>query len=246
MTTVPPTQIDAPAPVRWGLGDAVAGWLVAVSGAAILGAASISLAGYDQADVDAERLPLWLTLVQSPFLWFGFVGVPLFVAATKGRGFVADFRFRIRASDVGVGAVVGVVAQLVVVPLVTLPFLWLTDTDVDKLGEPAQKLADKVGGAPSVVLFVAIIAIGAPLAEEIFFRGLLLRSLENRLGSGWAIAISAMVFGITHFELLQLPALAAAGAIFAVLAVKTDRLGPAIVAHMAFNLTTVVHLIWIA
>lgn len=246
MTAVPEPQVDTPPSVRWGIGDAVGGWFVAVSGAAILGAASLAWAGYDQADVEAERLPLWLTLIQSPFLWFGFIGVPVLVAATRGRGFVEDFRFRIKPVDVGVGAVLGVIAQLVVVPLVTLPFLWLTDTDAAKLGEPAEKLADKVGGAPSVLLFVAIIAIGAPLAEEIFFRGLLLRSLENRFGSGLAIVLSSLVFGITHFELLQLPALAAAGLIFAVLAVKTDRLGPAIVAHMAFNLTTIVNLVWIA
>lgn len=244
--TVPSAELDAPSAVRWGMGDALAGWFIAASAAALLGAVSVALAGYDSQDVEADRLPLWLTLIQSPFLWIGFIGVPLFVAFTKGRGPRRDFGLHLQPIDVPVAAAVGVAAQLILVPLVSAPFIWLSNTDPDKLGEPAQKLADKVVGAPSITLLVLIVAIGAPVAEELFFRGLLLRSIQNRFGVAWAVAGSALAFGITHFQPVQLPALAAAGACFALLAVRTGRLGPAIVAHMAFNATTVIHLIWIA
>ena len=62
----------------------------------------------------------------------------------------------------------------------------------------------------------------------------------------WAVVATAVVFGATHFQPLQLLALAGAGAVFALLAVRFDRLGPAIIAHMAFNAVTVINLLWLA
>ncbi len=246
MTTVPFDTADPAQGPGWGLGDAVIGWVIALSAAALLGLASLALAGYDQADVDADRLPLWLTLLQSPFLWVGFIGVPVWAATTKGAGVVADFRLRIRAIDFPVAGGIGVFAQLAIVPLVTFPVLWLTGTDADKLGEPARQLGDKVSGPGGTLLFILVIVIGAPIAEELFFRGLVLRSLENRFGTVWAVIGSAVVFGATHFQPVQFPALTAAGVVFALVAVKTDRLGASMVCHMAFNATTVVNLLWIA
>jgi membrane protease YdiL (CAAX protease family) len=52
-----------------------------------------------------------------------------------------------------------------------------------------------------------------------------------------------VLFAATHFQLLQLPALALAGALFGVLAHRAGRLGPAIAAHIVFNMTAVVTLL---
>jgi membrane protease YdiL (CAAX protease family) len=59
----------------------------------------------------------------------------------------------------------------------------------------------------------------------------------------WGIAITSVLFAATHFQLLQLPALALAGALFGVLAHRAGRLGPAIAAHIVFNMTAVVTLL---
>ena len=75
-----------------------------------------------------------------------------------------------------------------------------------------------------------------------FFRGLLQRSLARRFGPVVAIAGSAVLFGLAHFELLQLPALILFGVVLAVLAHWTGRLGPGIVAHATFNAVTVLTL----
>ncbi len=45
---------------------------------------------------------------------------------------------------------------------------------------------------------VLIAVVGAPLVEELFFRGLLLRSIEKRLGWVWAIVGSSVFFGLAH------------------------------------------------
>ena len=151
---------------------------------------------------------------------------------------------RLKAVDVPLGVVCGLAAQWVLVPLVSLPVLWLSGKDFDELAEPARELGDKATTPGGVVLLIVLVVIGAPIAEELFFRGLLLRALEKRFDTTVAVIVSSVVFGITHFQALQFPALTAAGVVFALLVVRTDRLGPAIVAHMAFNAATVSVLVW--
>ncbi|WP_421121992.1 type II CAAX prenyl endopeptidase Rce1 family protein [Aquihabitans daechungensis] len=56
---------------------------------------------------------------------------------------------------------------------------------------------------------------------------------------------SSAFFALTHFQLLQFLPLVAAGAVFGYLVVRTGRLGPAIVAHMAFNFSTAAVLLWV-
>jgi uncharacterized protein len=72
-----------------------------------------------------------------------------------------------------------------------------------------------------------------------------LRAFERRLGTVAAVIASSAFFAATHGQPLQFPALFVAGILFAVLVLMTGRLGPAIIAHMAFNVTTVVLLLWL-
>ena len=108
---------------------------------------------------------------------------------------------------------------------------------------PARGLTDRATDPLGVALLVLIVGLGAPIVEEIFYRGLVLRSLERRFGSNWAIAGSAVVFGLSHFELLQLPALIMLGVILGILVKVTGRLGPAIATHLVFNMITVTVLV---
>ena len=86
-----------------------------------------------------------------------------------------------------------------------------------------------------------IVGVMAAVFEEIFFRGLLQRAfLKRGLHPVLAIGITSVFFGATHFQLLQLPGLVVAGAVFGTLAYRADRLGPAIAAHLTFNMVTVI------
>ena len=170
-------------------------------------------------------------------------GVPIWASRVKGTSLAADFRFRFRWVDLPLGLAAGAVTQLIVVPLVSWPVLLLSHKSSADLERPAHDLADKAHGNWGVLLFAVIVVVGAPLAEELFFRGLLLRSVQKRWSVGLAVPVAAVIFGATHFEALQFVALVAAGAVFGLLAVKADRLGPAIVAHMVFNGVAVFELI---
>ena len=52
-----------------------------------------------------------------------------------------------------------------------------------------------------------------------------------------------MAFGITHFQLVQLPALVLVGVVNGLLVLRTGRLGPALWSHAAFNAVTVAVLV---
>jgi len=233
--TAPP----ATRPVRWGLGDAAVGWLVGLFGGGIAGA--IVLAAADAEDFDALSLG-WVAVAQLG-LWIGLLGAPYLAARFKGNGMRRDFGLTATWSDAAVGGIAGLVGQFAIFWLVYLPMSLLTDVTPDEFSEPAQNMADKAGGALGVVLLVLIVGIGAPIVEEIFYRGLVQRSLVRRVGVRWGIALSSVLFGAAHFQLLQFPALALAGVLFGVLAHRAGRLGPAIAAHIVFNMTAVVTLL---
>ena len=227
-----PEGFASPAVPRWALGAAVIGWVGGLLCGTLLLVAWVALTGRDAAALSS------VAVAQVGF-WIGLLGAVVVVSRRGGTGDVAaDFGLRFRAVDVLVGGLSGFGAQVAVV-LLYLPFRSFFDSK--DLEQPARELADKAHGVTFVV-FALVIAVGAPVVEELFYRGLLLRSLQRYMASGPAVIVSGLVFGVTHFELLQLPALALVGVLFAVLAVRTGRLGPAIWAHIAFNATTVIAL----
>ncbi|HET7718775.1 MAG TPA: CPBP family intramembrane glutamic endopeptidase, partial [Acidimicrobiales bacterium] len=115
---------------------------------------------------------------------------------------------------------------------------WILDQGADDVSNEARELVDAASGGGILVL-VLVVCIGAPFAEELFFRGLLLRSVEKRWSMPVAAVASVLVFGLTHFQGIQLPALLLFGAVATLLVARTGRLGPAILCHVGFNAWTV-------
>ena len=112
----------------------------------------------------------------------------------KGSGSLAeDFGLRVERGDIGVGVVTGLLCQLVLVPAIYLPLQWAFGRQ--DISKPAKELAKTAHGTPYIGFAFAVI-IAAPVIEEVFFRGLLLRSLERRFGTRWAVAGSSVAFGI--------------------------------------------------
>jgi membrane protease YdiL (CAAX protease family) len=179
-------------------------------------------------------------------LWAGYAGVMVLVVRRKGTGdVVADLGLRISgAKDVGVGLAAGIASSLVLVNITYFLLLALgvfDQSDVDALSGPAQELADAVRG-PSFVVLALFVGIGAPVVEECFFRGFVQPAAIRRLGAVPGVAFTAMFFALAHFQALQFPGLAVFGLVVGVLAFRTGRLGPSIVAHIAFNGLTLLQL----
>ena len=80
--------------------------------------------------------------------------------------------------------------------------------------------------------------VGAPIVEELVYRGLLQRSFVGarsaRCRRCWR---GAAWFAIIHFRPVEYPGLFVAGLVFGMCAITTGRLGMSIVTHVAFNAT---------
>ena len=238
MTDAPAARPEADA-TRWGLGEAALGLLVANVAAVVIGVMILGAMGEADTDPDDYSLAL-VALLQIP-LWTGYLGAPLWAAARKGRGVVEDFGLRVKAVDIPVGLALGAATQVVLIPLLYLPIFWLIgDRD---LSEEARSLTDRADNPVGVVLLVLIVVVGAPIIEELFFRGLLLRALEKRWNATVGLVVSSLVFGAVHFQPLQTPALVLFGFVAGVLAIRTGRLGASIFAHVAFNAIAVATLL---
>jgi membrane protease YdiL (CAAX protease family) len=217
----------------WGLGDAAAGFLVGLLVSGLVAGLWAAVSG-------SNRLTLGALAASQAGLWVGLLGAPVLASRRKGSDDLGhDFGLRIRWSDSVLGVPVGVLCQLMLIPLIYLPLHDLVSRR--DLEAPVRRVTNRAHGVGFFVLAVVVI-VGAPLVEELFFRGLVLSSLQRRFGDGWAVAGSAVAFGLAHFEPLQLPALVALGVVLAVLALRTGRLGPGIFAHAAFNAVTIIAL----
>jgi membrane protease YdiL (CAAX protease family) len=187
-----------------------------------------------------EEIPLWAAALLQVPMWAGLLGAVLW-AGSKGGGVVQDFGVRMRWFDPFLGVAVGAFTQLLVLPLLYVPLLELLDVSRDELARPARELSERAEGTWGWVVLSLMVVVGAPLVEELFYRGLLLRSLEKRRWPAVAsVAGSAALFALLHFQPLQFAGLFVFGLVLAALSVGFGRLGPAVWAHVAFNASTVV------
>jgi uncharacterized protein len=89
-------------------------------------------------------------------------------------------------------------------------------------------------GTFQILIAVLAVAVSAPVVEEIFFRGLLYRSLRNRLPVVPAALAGGLLFGLVHitgYPLITLPVKAAFGVIACLLYERTGSIVPGIALH---------------
>jgi len=102
-------------------------------------------------------------------------------------------------------------------------------------GVPEQEdIAEGFGALPVQIL---LIAIAAPVSEELCFRGMLFGGLRNRYPRWIAAAIAALVFGALHAltGISAVPPLIAFGFILCLLYEKTGSIVPGVLLHMLNN-----------
>jgi membrane protease YdiL (CAAX protease family) len=246
---VTPPWWSPPDPRRWGLGDVGYGLLVAFGLQFVVGAiavlASVDLSG-EVDSVDDVELPLWGILLSIAAGWVGFIGWPLIATYVKGQASLArDFCLRFRPVDLGWGVLAGLAGFAVTAVMGALWQALSGEAAPDNSGF----LPESVSPGAALLLFVAI-AVVTPFAEELFFRGLLLRALEKRFNTQIAVVVSALVFGLLHFAgvtsasdlsefvvhgMFVSIVITGYGLIFAFVVARTGRLAPSIIAHMLIN-----------
>lgn len=89
------------------------------------------------------------------------------------------------------------------------------------------------------IIYFICIAIIPAITEEIAFRGVVLNFLRP-YGDGFAVLISAILFGLVHGNFVQIPFAFIVGLVCAVLVVKTNSIIPSILLHLLNNGTSVI------
>lgn len=214
--------------------DAVLTWCGAYVVGALLSSAVFALSGaQDSADLE----PGWLTAASSA-QWIPMVGAIWYLGTHFGVGNLsADFGLSFRPVDT-IGVPLGVITQLVLVRLVYVPLesLWPDTFALDKIEERARTTYESADGG-GLLLLLLVVVVGAPLVEELAYRGLLQGAFTRRVNDWIGVVVVAAWFAIIHFQPIEIPGLFVVGLVLGVCAARTGRLGLAVVTHLAFNAT---------
>ena len=251
------TAASTPEVARRGRAGANPGLGIAVVGLAssyLLG--EVSVAAFNAAShTTASTVTFGGDLTWFAGFWCGLVATALVAARSAPRSgriggdLATAFGLSVRIwPDLPVGVALGVAAQFLLVPLLELPLVPFVPHLFHRLGGPARSLTANVHGAGLVVLGV-LVCVGAPIVEELYFRGVLQRGLLGwfdkvapRIAIPGTVVIVGVIFGLVHFEALQLSALIGFGMLLSITAMVTGRLGTGMVAHAAFNSVTFISL----
>mgnify|MGYP001599549337 CR=1 FL=1 len=222
------------------------GWEIEVSAAhgAEIGRTAAQVAV--NAPLNDNRIPTGVVVALSIPLWLCLIAGPLWARAA-GLEWRRDLNWGFRGIDIPMGLGLGVLTQLAIIPLVYIPiFAIFGEQDVESA---ARNLIAAVDTPFDVAALILLTVIGAPIVEEILYRGLLHQGLVDmhldlgRTGLVLATTGSSLLFAASHFQAVQLPGLFAFAVVAASVMHRTGRLGTAIWTHVGFNLTAVVTLL---
>ncbi|MFN2608137.1 MAG: type II CAAX prenyl endopeptidase Rce1 family protein [Acidimicrobiales bacterium] len=181
-------------------------------------------------------------LVSQAGLWAGLLGAVGVVSRRYGTGRpLADFRVRVSWAVLGWGALMSLGARTAS-SIVAAPLVYSSP----RLAGSNDKVFKVFGVDSAGFVVVALLAVvGAPIVEELFFRGVVQGAFLDRLGTVGALALQAVLFGLAHFNPLYgwanvtvIVAIAAAGAVLGI-TVRLRGLGASMIAHACFNLVAV-------
>lgn len=118
------------------------------------------------------------------------------------------------------------------------PFLQSLKSTFDQLTEMVEKTYSqfmRIENEFDVVIVIAVVAVTPAICEEVMFRGYIQRSFELRFKKFGGALITALFFGLYHFNPFALIPLITLGLYFGYAAYKTDSIFTAIILHFINN-----------
>lgn len=225
----PPAEGSEPAdnwPWYFGLLALLVGLLGSFAASALLAGIWLLTGG----DTDDSAFIVIGTAAQSLI----FVLAVVMLARSRGPVSARDFGLRRAPLWPTVGKAVAIMASYLVILAVYNAIVHLSSDDTpDKLGANA--------GIFGMFCFAILVAVIAPIAEELFFRGMVFRSFANGIGVWGGAIASGVLFGALHIDsveserLLQVVPLALLGVMFALLYAWTGTLYSTIALHATNN-----------
>ena len=218
---------------RWGLLDVV----ITIVGALMIPVIILSVA----VSAGLPQHGSAILILGSVTVWLPLAGWPWLTTYLQGNGVRIDLGYVFRRVDLlwGIG---GGVACFVL----ATPVGWLTEHFFGSFDSAAGNAALQSNSPRWVlVLYAIMICVGAPLFEELAFRGLVFAAVAKRMARhqtsvrmvlGIAGLWSTMLFAGIHLELIRVPVLLVIGAVLSYLRARTGRVGSSVIAHAVNNI----------
>lgn len=200
-------------------------WLALVAAMAALAYGS-NLASDEGPDEDV--LFQWTTAVSSAVLYGVILSIVLAIARPIDRSVIGLRR------PATWKTAAGLVAAGFVVILVAAAVLNAAGLDAGDEQGLVPKSWEAGRAAPFVANFV-VIAIVAPIVEELLFRGVGFAVVRQYAGDVAAILVTAVLFGLAHGLFVALPVLALFGAVLATVRWRCGSIYPPMILHGIFN-----------
>ena len=138
----------------------------------------------------------------------------------------------------GLGSVLAVVALLprLMAASVFVFLEWVINGDISSLTMREDLFTTGLDTWYGILIMLVGVGVLAPIAEELFFRGLLYDWFRQKAGVVWAVILSSVLFGFAHFDSMIVVASALVmGVIMAIAYEKTKSLWITIFMHIATN-----------
>ncbi len=101
------------------------------------------------------------------------------------------------------------------------------------------KEANEAFFAGGIWVEIAASCVVVPIAEELLFRGVVLRRIRSFAGMAYGVIFSSILFGIVHVNLVQFVYAALLGMLLGIIVMKTKRVFYAVIGHGAANLVAI-------
>ncbi|MCD6496777.1 MAG: CPBP family intramembrane metalloprotease [Deltaproteobacteria bacterium] len=141
----------------------------------------------------------------------------------------------LRADNPWLVVVLGVLAGF----LMVLPAAWLEQTIRPHVPHASNTLLDILErGHPSwfaVSIMALAVSAGAPLSEELFFRGFAFSGMKRLYGSGIAAFSVSFLFAVVHLSWSAMAPIFLLSLVLCYLVGRADSIWPSVAAHMTYN-----------
>jgi membrane protease YdiL (CAAX protease family) len=177
----------------------------------------------------------WASLLLLVVPWLALAGWPIFASRTRGNGPVRDFGLTASWSQAAVGFVGGVLA-LLLGSFVAAVQEKITGHQISSaVGELAQNTTSASAAALAILALCTV--LGAPVVEEIAFRGLTFGAFR-KMGQPvvWSVVWTTLMFALFHFELQRVLVLLVIGGCLGWVRAQTGSTAASMVTHMTVNL----------
>ena len=214
----------------WGMGDAIISLVGAIGFSLVIGLVLMSQ------NIDPENG--WGLIIAFSAPWLALAGWPILATTLKGNGPKLDLGLIAPRIHLRLGFVAGL-ASLITASLMAVV--------VTRFTGPLSSAAGDVGLNQTgivLVLFVFMAMFGAPIVEEIAFRGMLYGALAKaHINEHLVVVITALVFALFHFEPKRFFILFVIGIILGEVRRRTGSTSAAIVAHIVNNAPAAIYIL---